>query len=72
MAKVQDKRTNLGPMAEHGRAIREAAVRLELHTATYEVNTEAGRILDRRIILEELQGLMARLGAVYAIIGEGR
>lgn len=70
MAKVQDRR-NLTMLAEHGKAIREAAMRLEMHTATHDMNTEAGRILDQRIIVEELAAIQGRIIGIMGVLLTG-
>lgn len=71
MAKAQDRHRNVGVISDHGAALFESGKRLALHTATYPVNTEAGRIMDRRIILEELNIIMKRAGALYSALAEG-
>ena len=71
MAKVQDRRQQPGLLKQHGEALKESAIRLEMHTATHAMNTEAGRILDERIIVEEIRIIQNRLTAIMVALMEG-
>ena len=71
MAKPQTKRAaSRESVRDHGRAVGEAVKRLTLHTDTFPLTEGTGHDLDRRIIVQEASGMMARLTAILAILAE--
>ena len=69
--KVATKRAaNREAVRDHGAVVGESVKRLTLHTQTFPLTEGTGHDLDRRIIIQEASGMMARLTAILAILAE--
>ena len=71
MAKPQTRKpASKEAVRDHGVAVAASVRRLTFHTGTFPLTEGTGHDLDRRIIIQEASGMMARLTAILAILAE--